>query len=98
LFVKEIGRLRVVKYINHLIVLSRLASKVNCKSLIDFDKTGIERIVGIINTSRWEDSTKHDYKSALKKYFQWLKAFGRKFLYFCRRISCYHTVVIKPFL
>jgi integrase/recombinase XerD len=33
----------------------------------------MEKIVVEINTARWEDNTKHDYKSAVKKYFQWLK-------------------------
>ena len=73
LFIKEIGKLRVVKYINHLIVLSRLANDLESKPLVAFERKSIEKIVCAINTSKWEDSTKHDYKSAIKKYFQWLR-------------------------
>jgi hypothetical protein len=49
LFVKEIGKLRVVKYINHLIALSRISNKVNGKPLINSDKKDMERIVSEIN-------------------------------------------------
>lgn len=54
--------------------MSRISTKVNGKPLINSDKKAMERIVREINVCpKWEDSTKHDYKSAVKKYFQWLK-------------------------
>jgi site-specific recombinase XerD len=66
---RNIGKLRATKYVYHLIVLARTASK----SLGQLKKEDMERLVGRINSIDYSEETKHDYKVALKKYFQWLR-------------------------
>jgi integrase/recombinase XerD len=69
LLVKGISKQRSVKYINHLIVLARVAGCVLGK----LDRKGVEALVGRINAANYTEHTKHDYKIILKKYFQWLR-------------------------
>ncbi len=68
------GRLRAVKYINHLIVVARMTGK----PLGQLDKQDVEKLVSRINTSDYKDSTKRDYKIILKRYFQWIKGFDEE--------------------
>jgi hypothetical protein len=69
LLVKGVSKQRSVKYINHLIVLSRVAGCV----LGNLDRKGVEALVGRINAANYTEHTKHDYKVILKKYFQWIR-------------------------
>ncbi|MBN1244299.1 tyrosine-type recombinase/integrase [Candidatus Bathyarchaeota archaeon] len=73
LLAKGVGKSRVVKYINHLIVVARIGLKINGEPIGQFNRTGIEKVVGRINTRRYTEHTKHDYKIIIKKYFQWLR-------------------------
>lgn len=66
---KGIGRLRAIKYVNHLIVLARMAGK----PLAELGKPEVESLVSRINTSDYRDSTRRDYKIILKCYFQWMR-------------------------
>jgi len=69
---KGIGKLRIVKYVNHVISLSRLVDK----PITRLSRGEVEKLVGRINTSGdIKDTTKRDHKVILKKYFQ----FARKF-------------------
>jgi integrase len=69
LLAKGVSKQRAVKYINHLIVLARIAGK----PLGQLDKKDMETLMGRINLSSYTDHTKHDYKIIVKKYFQWLR-------------------------
>ena len=69
LFAKNMTKLRVVKYICHLTVVARIAGK----PLGSIDRKDMEKIIGQINTANYADNTKHDYKVAIRKYFQWLR-------------------------
>jgi integrase/recombinase XerD len=69
LLVKGVSKQRAVKYINHLLVLSRTAG---C-ALEKLDRKGVEALVGRINAANYTEHTKHDYKVILKKYFQWIR-------------------------
>jgi integrase len=64
-----VGKHRVIKYINHLTVLSRIASK----PLRGNTREDVEELVGRINSADYMDHTKHDYKVVIKKYYQWLR-------------------------
>ena len=66
---RGISKLRAAKYIYHLLVLARIAGK----PLRDLTKEDIERLVGWINGSKYAEETKHGYKVALKKFYQWLR-------------------------
>jgi hypothetical protein len=66
---RNISKLRATKYVYHLIVLARTASK----PLGQLKKEDMERLVGRINSIDYSEETMHDYKVALKKYFQWLR-------------------------
>lgn len=70
--------LRVVKYINHLIVVAAIAVKTAGKPLGNFDRKGMEKIIGQINTANYADNTKHDYKVSIRKYFQWLRGYDEE--------------------
>jgi site-specific recombinase XerD len=63
------GRLRAVKYINHIIVLARMTDK----PIHQLSRGEVERLVSQINTSSYKETTKRDYKIILKRYFQWVK-------------------------
>lgn len=69
LLVKGISKQRSVKYVNHLIVVARLAG---CP-LQNLDRKGVESVVAKLNLKNYKDHTLHDYKIILKKYFQWLR-------------------------
>jgi integrase len=69
LLAKGISKQRTVKYVNHLIVLARIAGK----SLGQLDKKDMENLISRINESGYADNTKHDIKIIVKKYFQWLR-------------------------
>jgi integrase/recombinase XerD len=73
LLAKGVGKSRVVKYINHLIVVARIAVKIDGEPIGQFNRTRIEKVIGRINTRRYTEHTKHDYKIIIKKYFQWLR-------------------------
>jgi integrase/recombinase XerD len=70
LLAKGVGKPRAVKYINHMLVISR-----NQKPLRQFDRKDVELLVSKINTSNYTAHTKHDYLIIIKKYFQWLLGF-----------------------
>jgi hypothetical protein len=53
------GRLRAVKYINHLTVTARMAGK----PLGQLDKQDVEKLVSRINTSDYKDSTSETTRS-----------------------------------
>ena len=72
LLAKGVGKPRAIKYINHLIVVSRIAVEIAGKSLGQFDRKGMEAVICRINTAKYTEHTKHDYKIIVKKYFQWL--------------------------
>jgi integrase len=61
------GRLRAVKYINHIIVLARMGDK----PITQLSKAEVERLISQINTSNYKETTKRDYKIIMKRYFQW---------------------------
>ena len=65
------GRLRAVKYINHLIVIARMVGK----PLGQLGRPEVEKLVSKINTSDYKDNTKRDYKIILKRYFQWIRQY-----------------------
>ena len=67
--IKDVGKLRAAKYIYHLTVLARNAGK----PLRHLRKEDVERLVGWVNTSSYAEETKHGYKVALKKFYQWLE-------------------------
>jgi integrase len=73
LLAKGISKSRVVKYINHLIVVARIALEVTGKSIGHCDRISMEKVIGRINTREYTEHTKHDYKVIIKKYFQWLR-------------------------
>jgi integrase/recombinase XerD len=64
-----VGKERVIKYINHLTVLSRMSAK----PLSQHGRVDVETLVGRINTKDYTGHTKHDYKIVIKRYIQWLK-------------------------
>ena len=66
---RGISRLRVVKYIYLLTVLARMASK----PLRQLRRADVEGLVSRINASNYAEETKHSYKVALKKFYQWLR-------------------------
>jgi integrase/recombinase XerD len=70
--------LRVVKYINQLTVVAGFALRIAGKPLGNFDRKGIEKIISQINTASYADNTKHDYKVAVRKYFQWLRGYDEE--------------------
>jgi len=69
LLAKGISKQRTVKYINHLAVLARMVDK----PLEKLDKKDMENLICRINEANYAESTKHDIKVIVKKYFQWLK-------------------------
>jgi hypothetical protein len=69
LLAKGVSKQRAVKYVNHKIVVARIA----CRPLGQLDKKDIEMLVGQINTAGCTENTKHDYMIITKKYFQWLR-------------------------
>jgi integrase len=73
LLAKGVGKSRAVKYINHLIIAARIAMEIEGKPIGQFDRIGIEKVIGRINTRNYTEHTKHDYKIIIKKYFQWLR-------------------------
>jgi site-specific recombinase XerC len=73
LLAKNMTPLRVVKYMNQLTVVAAIAVKTADKPLGNFDRKGMEKIISQINTASYADNTKHDYKVAIRKYFQWLR-------------------------
>jgi integrase/recombinase XerD len=38
----------------------------------------MEKIISQINTANYADNTKHDYKVAVRKYFQWLRGYDEE--------------------
>ena len=50
LLAKGVGKSRVVKYINHLTVVARIAVKIVGKPIGQFNRTGIGKVVSRINT------------------------------------------------
>ena len=66
---RDISKLRAAKYIYHLLVLARIAGR----PLGELAKEDIEKLVGWIKASNYAEETKHGYKVALKKFYQWLK-------------------------
>jgi integrase/recombinase XerD len=70
LLAKNMTKQRVVKYINHLTVVARIAGQ----PLGGLDRRGMEKVISQINTSSYTDHTKHDYKVIIRKYFQWLRS------------------------
>ncbi len=66
---RDISKLRAAKYIYHLLVLARIAGR----PLRELAKEDIEKLVGWIKASNYAEETKHGYKVALKKFYQWLK-------------------------
>jgi site-specific recombinase XerD len=75
LLARDVGKLRVVKYINHLTVAARIAMEIARKPLGRLDRKGIEAVVSRINTEDYTERTKHDYKIIIRKYFQWIRSF-----------------------
>jgi site-specific recombinase XerD len=69
LFAKNISKPRIIKYINHLVVLARIASK----PFQQLGKEDIERLVTQINIADYTEHTKRDYKIILKRFYQWLR-------------------------
>ena len=69
LLAKNVSKQRAVKYINHLVVVARIAGQ----PLERLDKKGMETVISRINTATYTDHTKHDYKVIVKKYFQWIR-------------------------
>jgi integrase/recombinase XerD len=69
LLAKNMTKLRVVKYIYQMSVVARIAGK----PLGSLDRKGMERVISQIDTARYSDNTKHDFKVAIRKYFQWLR-------------------------
>jgi site-specific recombinase XerD len=74
LLAKGVSKLRTVKYINHLIVLARMANK----PLELLGREDVEELVRRINMASYTDHTKHDYKVILKKFFQWMRGFSEE--------------------
>ena len=58
LLTKDISRLRVVKYIDHLRVLARMTDK----PLRQLGKEDLEKLVSRINAANYAEETKHSYK------------------------------------
>jgi integrase/recombinase XerD len=69
LLAKNVSKQRAVKYINHLVVVARIAGQ----PLGRLDKKSMETVISRINTASYTDHTKHDYKVIVKKYFQWIR-------------------------
>jgi len=70
LLIRGISKPRVIKYINHLAVLARIASN----PFRQLRKEDIERLVSQINAAGYTEHTKRDYKIVLKRFYQWLRA------------------------
>jgi hypothetical protein len=68
---KGIGKLRAVKYINHIITLSTLTDT----TIAQMTKPNMEQLVRRINASDYKANTKRDHKVILKKYMQWARGF-----------------------
>ena len=83
LLANNMGKLRVVKYIYHLTAVAGLAGK----PLGSIDRKGMEKIVGQINTARYADNTKHDYKVVIRKYYQWLRGCDEETGSFLRKLD-----------
>jgi site-specific recombinase XerD len=69
LFARNISKPRIIKYINHLVVLARIAGK----PFQQLGKEDMERLVTRINVTEYTEHTKRDYKIILKRFYQWLK-------------------------
>ena len=69
LLAKNMTKQRVVKYINHLTVVARIA----VQPLGSLDRKGMEKVISHINTASYTENTKHDYKVIIRKYFQWIR-------------------------
>jgi hypothetical protein len=69
LFAKNMTKLRAIKYIYQMSVVARIAGK----PLGSLDRKGMERVISQINKAKYSDNTKHDFKVAIRKYFQWLR-------------------------
>ena len=67
--VSGISKLRTAKYVYHLIVLARTAGK----PLRRLGKADAERLVAWLNSSNYAEETRHGYKVALKRFYQWLR-------------------------
>ena len=52
-----------------MVVTSRIAGK----PLATVNKIDMERIIADINKALLADTSKHDYKVAIRKYYQWLR-------------------------
>jgi len=66
LLAKGVSKPRAVKYINHLIILTRMAGK----PLAQHMRRDVERLVSRINTADYTESTKYDYKIILTKFLK----------------------------
>jgi site-specific recombinase XerD len=73
LLAKGMSRLRVVKYIDHLRMLARMAGRVAGKPLRQLGREDVERLVHLVNSANYVEETKLSYKVVLKKFFQWLR-------------------------
>jgi site-specific recombinase XerD len=69
LFARNISKPRIIKYINHLVVLARIAGK----PFQQLGKEDMERLVTQINIREYTEHTKRDYKVILKRFYQWLR-------------------------
>ena len=66
---KGLSKLRIAKYIHQLKVLAERAGK----PLRRLGREDVEKLVAWINSSNYSEETKHSYKVALKKFYQWLR-------------------------
>jgi len=67
--IEELGKLRISKLLNSLLIIAKWLNK-------DFDKADkkdIEKLVIKIQENGYAEWTKHDYKVIIKKFWKWLK-------------------------
>ena len=64
--------LGIERTLHYLQILPRLASMLS-KDFADADEKDIKAICSTIETSDYAESTKHDYKVTLKKFYRWLR-------------------------
>ena len=69
LLTQGVSKARATKYLLHLTVLARQTRR----PFNQFIRRDVEQLVGWIQSQRYTDHTRHDYKVVLKRYFQWLR-------------------------
>ncbi|MBS3165686.1 site-specific integrase [Candidatus Woesearchaeota archaeon] len=76
LFTKNLSVPRILKYINHLKVMSDTIGScdlINNKDLDKLTKQDLQHLVGIIQQRPYSPYTRHSFKIAIKKFICWVK-------------------------